>query len=81
MENKMIANSTQQMNASLAIQLSYDWLRKCKHLTNNPAFIKILRSSKYTDEMCLNVPEQVIIGLEECVWDGRFQIISLGNKR
>lgn len=77
----MIVNSAQQMNASLAIQLSYDWLKKCKHSTNNPEFMHMLRNSKDVNGMCLDVPEQVIIGLDECVWDGRFQIIQLGNKR
>lgn len=77
----MILNSAQQLNASLAIQLSYDWLRKSRHPTNNNAFMQLLRSVKYDNQMCLDVSEEAISGLEECVWNGRFQIVQLGNIR
>lgn len=77
----MIVNSVQQMNASLAIQLSYDWLKKSKHPTTNIAFTEYLRLMPPDAEMCVDAPEEVVSGLEQCIWNGRFQIVKHQNKR
>lgn len=31
--------------------------------------------------MCLNVCDEVVNGLEKCVWPGRCQFINFNNKR
>lgn len=69
------------MNASLAIQLAYDWLKKSKHSTTNIAFAEYLRAMPPDADMCLDVPEEVVKGLEQCIWNGRFQIVKHHNIR
>lgn len=76
MPKLQINNKVQHINASLAIQLSYDWLKRtnknqllteCSHILTNKSGI-ILKT-------CDNVRK----GLENCYWPGRCQLIKFHN--
>lgn len=62
-----IDSNVQQLNASLAIQLSYDWLKENKYLKESHS--------------CLDISDEVLNGLEDCFWPGRCQLIVYDNKR
>lgn len=72
------SNKIQRLNASLAIQLSYDFLKQHSIKIQNQTFSNILNK---TQGMCLDIPTEVINGLEQCEWNGRFQIIQVKNVR
>lgn len=71
-----IDNEVQQMNASLAIQLAYDWLKRNKIQNLNG-----LTSKMNLNGITLDVCDEVINGLENCFWPGRCQLIEIRNKR
>lgn len=60
---QIASNPTKQLNASLAIQLCYDWMRKNPH--------------KITDQNLLSridgptLPSVIVDGLVNCYWPGR----------
>lgn len=62
-----IDSKVQKLNASLAIQLSYDWLKKNKYMKES--------------QSCMEISDQVLNGLEDCFWPGRCQLIVYDNKR
>lgn len=64
------------LNASLAIQLSYDWLRKHPDKVNNELLYNL-----NNDDFGLTLHNDVVDGILNCFWPGRCQILTLGNKR
>lgn len=69
---RIASNPMVKLNASLAIQLSYDWIRK------NPL--------KITDQNLLSringptLPSVIVDGLMNCYWPGRCQaLVHRGN--
>lgn len=72
--NEIVSNPTKLRNASLAIQLSYDWIRK------NPQKIKhkpILNELNSYDGLTL--PVKVTEALVNCYWPGRCQTLCHRN--
>lgn len=70
---QIASNPTVKLNASLAIQLSYDWIRK------NPLKIRDQNLLSRIDGPTL--PSVIVDGLINCYWAGRCQaLVHLGNK-
>lgn len=65
-----------RLNGSLAIQLSYDWMRSNADKMPNSAMLSALCES---NEMCLQVFDEVQRGLEQCKWPGRFHRLDHFN--
>lgn len=65
---QVASNPTKKLNASLAIQLCYDWMRRNPH--------------KITDQTLLSridgptLPSVIIDGLVNCYWPGRCQALT-----
>lgn len=72
--NKIISNPTKLRNASLAIQLSYDWIRKNPHKLGNQSVYEYLRDSDG-----LELPSEVVEALVTCYWPGRCQTVCYKN--
>lgn len=72
--NEIASNPTKLRNASLAIQLSYDWIRKNSHKIANKSICQYLAHSDGFD-----VPTEVSNGLITCFWPGRCQIERFRN--
>lgn len=63
-----------QLNASLAIQLSFDWIKHNPAKISNKLITKILNAE--INGMCLEIFDEVITGIGLCKWPGRFQCIQ-----
>lgn len=73
---KIASNPTKLRNASLAIQLSYDWIRKNPHKLSNKSIYEYLMNSDG-----LIVPNEITEALESCYWPGRCQILNYQNMK
>lgn len=71
---KIASNPTKLRNASLAIQLSYDWIRKNPQKLSNKSIYEYLMSSDG-----LIVPNEITEALVSCHWPGRCQILRYRN--
>lgn len=49
--------------------------------TNKVRNKKIIETLTQSNELCLEVFDEIIEGLEKCSWPGRFQITQLNNFR
>lgn len=70
-----IKSKVQHLNASLAIQLAYNWLKK-NHKNRLNGLVPKHRES----QMIIDGSKEVVEGLEKCIWPGRCQVLELGNK-
>lgn len=68
------SNPTKFRNSSLAIQLSYDWIRKNPHKLKSKSIFEYLNK---TDGLTL--PTEVTEALVKCYWPGRCQTICYKN--
>lgn len=71
----------QQLNTSLAIQLSLNWMH---HNIGHEFDIGMLNggnSKREGYEIVTRVPEKVIQGIERCFWPGRCQLLQYQNKK
>lgn len=76
------ANPMRQLNGSLAIQLSYDWIRQHPDRVGDREVVRLLtQNDNEADGWCLDVLGPVARGLKECQWPGRFQETRVGNCR
>lgn len=73
--NKIALNPTKLRNTSLAIQLSYDWIRKNPEKIANKSICKHLNSS----DGGLTLPKEIADALLNCYWPGRCQILIYRN--
>lgn len=71
-------NEVQQLNASMAIQLSWNWLQQNCDKLKNPKVIELLKN--YHGKPFLNITNEFITGLNSFSWPGRFQIIQRKEK-
>lgn len=65
------------LNGSLALQLAYDWLRqdtKLRNLEENKHLLSIPKEPN-----CIFMNEGSVMGLANCSWPGRCQIIQYSN--
>ncbi|XP_031625773.1 folylpolyglutamate synthase, mitochondrial [Contarinia nasturtii] len=72
--NDIATNPTKLRNASLAIQLSYDWIRKNPHKLTNKSICEHVDSSDN-----LTLPVEVMEALVNCYWPGRCQTLIYRN--
>jgi len=72
-------NNVQQLNASMAIQLSWNWLRQNCEKIKNPKIFQLLHNN--STEQLLDIPSEFITGLKNYSWPGRFQIIQRRDQR
>lgn len=76
------SNPMRILNGSLAIQLSYDWIRQHpESVSDKDVLQRILQNENkdVDDGWCLDVFGPVARGLRACQWPGRFQETSIGN--
>lgn len=71
---EIASNPTKLKNSSLAIQLSYDWIRKNPDKLKNTSIYEYLKSSNG-----LTLPTEIAEGLAYCYWPGRCQTITYRN--
>ena len=71
-----IDGEVQKLNASLAIQLAYFWVNKHNN-RNYEAATFITKGGRFGDVFPLG--KNVILGLKDCKWAGRFQIVKEDN--
>lgn len=71
---EIASNPTKLKNSSLAIQLSYDWIRKNSDKMKNKSIHEHLKSSDG-----LMIPKEIVEGLLNCYWPGRCQTICYRN--
>lgn len=74
---EFINNPTKQLNMSVAVQLSCDWIKKNTGKINNKRFYNSLQNF----ENNLLLPNEFLNGLLHCYWPGRCQILSYKNMR
>lgn len=80
-------NPAIRLNGSLALQLSYDWMRRNKDRVraNSAGLVAFLKQTSDGDNgdspMGLDVCEEVAQGMLLCRWPGRFQQIQYKNCR
>lgn len=67
-------NDVQQLNASMAIQLSWNWLRHNSKLIKNQHLIELL-NDRNASKLIVNLTTEFIAGLNNFSWPGRFQIL------
>lgn len=72
-------NEVQQLNASMAIQLSWNWLRHNSKIVKNTDLIELLPT--YHFKPFLKVTSDFVTGLENFSWPGRFQILQRKKQR
>lgn len=65
-----------KLNASLAIQLCYDWIKR-----NPSKFRADVLDSVDGEDGGLMLHEDIVAGLLECFWPGRCQILQFGNNK
>lgn len=69
-------NPTKLRNASLAIQLSYDWIRRNSHKLENKMIDECLTKASNND---LILPPKFAEALINCHWPGRCQTVHWKN--
>lgn len=62
-------------NSSLALQLSYDWIRKNHHKIENKLLYEHLKSL----DGGITLKKEIAEGLVNCYWPGRCQILQYRN--
>lgn len=83
------AKPSYRLNGSLALQLSYDWMRRNvdRVRLGSHELVTFLKHASHerdgeTDaQMALEVFEEVALGMLQCRWAGRFQQTQYGNCR
>lgn len=70
-------NPAKKLNASLAIQLCYDWIKRNPTKVTNAKVLDSLRGA----EGLLALPDDILAGLLDCFWPGRCQTLRAGNKK
>ncbi|XP_055715486.1 folylpolyglutamate synthase, mitochondrial isoform X2 [Phlebotomus papatasi] len=65
-----VETHVQRLNASLAIQLSHDWLQRHR-LTRLPRKVNLIKE----------MPEEISMGIEGTKWPGRCQVIPFHRRR
>lgn len=70
------ANPTKLRNASLAIQLSYDWMRRNSHKLKEKTIDECLNKMNSDD---LNLAPRIVDALISCQWPGRCQTLHWRN--
>ncbi|KAJ6634969.1 Folylpolyglutamate synthase, mitochondrial, partial [Pseudolycoriella hygida] len=75
---KSTFNDVQQLNASLAIQLSWNWLKHNPQMIKNPILIDLLEENP---KQLLNLTNEFITGINNFSWPGRFQTLQRNNQR
>lgn len=71
---KIISNPTKLRNSSLAIQLSYDWIRKNPQKLRDKSMYEYLIQSDG-----LKIPREIKEALVNCDWPGRCQTVRYKN--
>lgn len=72
-------NDVQQLNASMAIQLSWNWIRRNINVIKNQQLIEQLKYN--SSSLPLSLPTEFVTGLNNFSWPGRFQILQRKNQR
>lgn len=77
--NLSINHEIQKINASLAIQLAYDWIKLNFPFLPSSVQNKTKFLENFQRGNTLTVCDEVIFGLENCKWLGRCQYLELNN--
>ncbi|XP_037036193.1 folylpolyglutamate synthase, mitochondrial [Bradysia coprophila] len=73
-------NDVQQLNASMAIQLSWNWLRRNTNVIKNQQLIDLLLEHN-ASSLHLNLTNEFVTGLHNFSWPGRFQVLQRKRQR
>ena len=73
---KIFGHPTTRLNASLSIQLCYDWIKR-----NPERVLADVVASIQSADGGLTLHDDIVAGIVGLTWPGRCQIMQLGNKR
>lgn len=73
--NEINENPAKKLNASLAIQLAYDWIKK------NPNKVANNLNHFYNEDGSVELSDEIVAGLTNCFWPGRCQTLQMNNKK
>lgn len=73
--NEINENPAKKLNASLAIQLAFNWIKM------NPNKIANNYALNSNEDGSITLSDEIVAGLTNCFWPGRCQTLQVNNKK